>query len=238
MAARILVVEGEEPLKALLRRTLEVEGYKVDVVGCGDEAEVKLREGSHDLVILDWMSPGTSGVELCQRLRVQPDTEHMPVIMLTAGDPDHDCVRGLEIGADDCIIKPVSVPEFLARVRALLRRTRPSYVTSILRAADLELNRERRRVTRGTRDIHLGPTEFLLLEFLMQAPGRVFSREQLLDGVWARDTYIDERTVDVHIGRIRRAINVGNRLDPIRTVRGVGYAFKEEQYLRHNGKSQ
>jgi two-component system phosphate regulon response regulator PhoB len=143
----------------------------------------------------------------------------------------------LATGADDYLIKPFSIPEFLARVRALLRRTNPSSIATVLCVADIELDRDRHRVTRGQREIHLGPTEFRLLEFLMRTPGRVFSRQQLLDGVWGHEVYIDERTVDVHVGRLRRAINMGNRLDPIRTVRGAGYSFKEEQYLRANGKS-
>lgn len=237
MAARILIVEDETPLTTLLRYNLAAEGYEVDVAASGDDAEIKLRETSPDLVILDWMLPGISGIELCRRLRVRPETGQMPIIMLTARGEEGDRVRGFATGADDYIAKPFSVPELLGRIRALLRRAKPSRVAAILRAADIELDRECHRVIRGNREVHLGPTEFRLLEFLMQTPGRVFSRQRLLDGVWSRDVYIDERTVDVHIGRLRKAINIGNRLDPIRTVRGAGYSFKEEQYLRHNGKS-
>jgi two-component system phosphate regulon response regulator PhoB len=237
MAARILIVEDEEALTMLLRYNFEVEGYEVDVAGRGDDAEIKLRENPPDLVILDWMLPGLSGIELCRRLRVRRETGQMPIIMLTARGEEGDRVRGFATGADDYVAKPFSVPELLARVRTLLRRARPLHAATVLRAADIELDRDCHRVIRGDREVHLGPTEFRLLEFLMQTPGRVFSRQQLLNGVWGRDVYIDERTVDVHIGRLRRAINIGNRLDPIRTVRGAGYSFKEEQYLRQNGKS-
>ncbi len=227
MPARILIVEDEEPLTLLLRYNLESEGYGVESVGRGDEAETRLRESVPDLIILDWMLPGLSGIELCRRLRTRPETERLPVIMLTARGEETERVRGLATGADDYVVKPFSVPELLARVRALLRRAKPEHVATLLRAGDIELDRETHRVHRGGREIHLGPTEFRLLEFLMQSPGRVFSREQLLDGVWGQDVYIDERTVDVHVGRLRKAINRGRQSDPIRTVRGAGYSFNE-----------
>lgn len=227
MAARILIIEDEEPLTLLLRYNLESEGYFVENVGRGDEAETRLRESVPDLVILDWMLPGLSGIELCRRLRTRPETERLPVIMLTARGEETERVRGLATGADDYVVKPFSVPELLARVRALLRRAKPEHVATLLRAGDIELDRETHRVHRAGREIHLGPTEFRLLEFLMQSPGRVFSREQLLDGVWGQDVYIDERTVDVHVGRLRKAINRGRQSDPIRTVRGAGYSFNE-----------
>jgi two-component system phosphate regulon response regulator PhoB len=227
MSARILIVEDEEPLTLLLRYNLEAEGYEVDVASRGDDAEVRLKESPPDLVVLDWMLPGISGIELCRRLRARTDTERMPIIMLTARGEETERVRGLATGADDYIVKPFSVPELLARIRALLRRAKPGRVATVLSVSDLELDRETRRVSRAGREIHLGPTEFRLLEFLMQSPGRVFSREQLLDGVWGRDVYIDERTVDVHVGRLRRALNRGRAPDPIRTVRGGGYAFDE-----------
>ncbi|OYX10612.1 MAG: phosphate regulon transcriptional regulatory protein PhoB [Rhizobiales bacterium 32-66-8] len=227
MAAHILIIEDEEPLSLLLRYNLESEGYSVDNVGRGDEAETRLRENVPDLVILDWMLPGLSGIELCRRLRTRPETERLPVIMLTARGDETERVRGLATGADDYVVKPFSVPELLARVRALLRRAKPEHVATLLRAGDIELDRETHRVHRAGREVHLGPTEFRLLEFLMQSPGRVFSREQLLDGVWGQDVYIDERTVDVHVGRLRKAINRGRQLDPIRTVRGAGYSFNE-----------
>jgi len=225
--ARILIVEDEEPLTLLLRYNLESEGYAVEAVGRGDDAETRLREAVPDLVILDWMLPGLSGIELCRRLRTRPETERLPVIMLTARGEETERVRGLATGADDYVVKPFSVPELLARVRALLRRAKPEHVATLLRAGDIELDRETHRVHRGGREVHLGPTEFRLLEFLMQSPGRVFSREQLLDGVWGQDVYIDERTVDVHVGRLRKAINRGRQSDPIRTVRGAGYSFNE-----------
>jgi two-component system phosphate regulon response regulator PhoB len=227
MTARILIVEDEEPLTLLLRYNLEAEGYAVDTATRGDDAEVRLKEVTPDLVVLDWMLPGMSGIELCRRLRARSETEQLPIIMLTARGEESERIRGLATGADDYIVKPFSVPELLARIRALLRRARPERVAAKLAAGDLELDRETRRVSRSAREVHLGPTEFRLLEFLMQSPGRVFSREQLLDGVWGRDVYIDERTVDVHVGRLRRALNRGRASDPIRTVRGTGYSFDE-----------
>jgi two-component system, OmpR family, phosphate regulon response regulator PhoB len=227
MSGRILVVEDEEPRALLLRYNLEAEGYEVEAVARGDEAELRLREEIPDLVLLDWMLPGLSGIELCRRIRLRRDTERLPVIMLTARGEEGDRVRGLATGADDYVTKPFSVPELLARVRALLRRATPGRVANLLAAGDIELDRETHRVRRGGKELHLGPTEFKLLEFLMQSPGRVFSREQLLDGVWGRDVYIDERTVDVHVGRLRKAISRPRSPDPIRTIRGAGYAFDE-----------
>ncbi|MCC2112675.1 MAG: phosphate regulon transcriptional regulator PhoB, partial [Hyphomicrobiales bacterium] len=209
------------------RYNLEAEGYAVETVGRGDEAEIRLKEAVPDLLVLDWMLPGISGIELCRRLRLRTETERMPIIMLTARGEESERVRGLATGADDYVVKPFSVPELIARVRALLRRARPEVISSLLRAGELELDRETHRVHRSGRELHLGPTEFRLLEFLMQSPGRVFSREQLLDAVWGRDVYVDERTVDVHVGRLRKAINRGRQRDPIRTVRGAGYSFDE-----------
>jgi len=227
MTARLLVVEDEEPITVLLRYNLEAEGYRVETVMRGDEAEVRLREAVPDLVLLDWMLPGLSGIELCRRIRLRAETERLPVIMLTARGEEGERVRGLATGADDYVVKPFSVPELLARVRALLRRAKPEHLSSLLKSGDIELDRETRRVHRAGREISLGPTEFRLLEFLMQSPGRVYTREQLLDGVWGRDVYIDERTVDVHIGRLRKAVKRGREADPIRTVRGSGYSFNE-----------
>src|SRR6185369_2423232 len=178
------------------------------------------------------MLPGMSGIELCRRLRARPDTERLPIIMLTARGEESERVRGLATGADDYIVKPFSVPELLARIRSLLRRARPERVATVLGAGDLELDREKKRVSRSGREVHLGPTEFRLLEFLMENPGRVYTREQLLDSVWGRDVYIDERTVDVHVGRLRRALNRGRAADPIRTVRGGGYSFGERSAPR------
>ncbi|WP_445502530.1 phosphate regulon transcriptional regulator PhoB [Microvirga sp. G4-2] len=227
MGPRVLIVEDEEPLTLLLRYNLEAEGYEVDSVSRGDEAEIRLREQVPDIVLLDWMLPGLSGIELCRRIRVRSETERLPIIMLTARGEEGDRIRGLSTGADDYIVKPFSVPELLARVRALLRRTKPAHIATLLRAGDMELDRETHRVRRSGKDLHLGPTEFRLLEFLMQSPGRVFSREHLLNAVWGHDVYIDERTVDVHVGRLRKAINLPKMPDPIRTVRGAGYSFDE-----------
>jgi two-component system phosphate regulon response regulator PhoB len=228
MNAKVLIVEDEEPLTLLLRYNLEAEGYDVDTVSRGDEAETRIREGTPDLILLDWMLPGISGIELCRRIRTRPETSGLPVIMLTARGEETERIRGLATGADDYVVKPFSIPELMARVKALLRRVKPELIATVLNAGDIELNRDTHRVRRSGREIHLGPTEFRLLEFLMQSPGRVFTREQLLDGVWGRDVYVDERTVDVHVGRLRKAINRGRRADPIRTVRGAGYAFNEQ----------
>jgi two-component system phosphate regulon response regulator PhoB len=224
---RVLIVEDEEALSLLLRYNLEAEGYAVDVAARGDDADLMLKEAVPDLVLLDWMLPGLSGIELCRRLRTRPETQRLPIIMLTARGEESERVRGLATGADDYVVKPFSVPELMARVRAMLRRAKPDLVATLLKAGDIEMEREAHRVRRAGREIHLGPTEFRLLEHLMRAPGRVFSREQLLDGVWGRDVYVDERTVDVHVGRLRKAINRGREKDPIRTVRGAGYAFDE-----------
>ncbi|KQT52162.1 MULTISPECIES: phosphate regulon transcriptional regulator PhoB [unclassified Aureimonas] len=228
MNARIAVVEDEEALGVLLRYNLEAEGYIVDTIARGDEADLRLKEAVPDLLILDWMLPGLSGVELCRRLRTRPETERLPIIMLTARGEESERVRGLSVGADDYVVKPFSTPELLARVRAMLRRAKPEKISTLLSAGDIDLDRETHRVRRSGREIKLGPTEFKLLEFLMQSPGRVFSREQLLDGVWGRDIYVDERTVDVHVGRLRKSINRGRQRDPIRTVRGAGYALDEQ----------
>lgn len=228
MAAKIWIVEDEEALSLLLRYNLEADGFAVEAIPRGDEADQRLRDGERpDLMLLDWMLPGLSGIEVCRRLRAREGGAELPVIMLTARGEEGERVRGLKTGADDYVVKPFSLPELIARVRALLRRAAPERIGAILRAGDLEIDRETRRIRRNDRDLHLGPTEYRLLEFLMSRPGRVFSREQLLDGVWGSQTYIDDRTVDVHIGRLRRALNEGHDRDPIRTVRGSGYAFDE-----------
>jgi two-component system phosphate regulon response regulator PhoB len=227
MNPRILIVEDEEALTLLLRYNLEAAGYDLETVARGDEADLRLREAPPDLVILDWMLPGVSGIELCRRLRSRPETRQLPIIMLTARGEESERVRGLSTGADDYIVKPFSVPELLARVAALLRRSSPERVADVLGFGDIAIDREKKRVTRAGRPVDLGPTEYRLLEFLMERPGRVFSREQLLDGVWGSDIYIDERTVDVHVGRLRKALNRGEEADPIRTVRGSGYALDD-----------
>ncbi|PSC06101.1 phosphate regulon transcriptional regulatory protein PhoB [Alsobacter soli] len=226
-APHILIVEDEEALTLLLRYNLEAEGYHVEAVARGDEADIRIREQAPDLVLLDWMLPGLSGIELCRRLRQRPETQRLPIIMLTARGEESERVRGLATGADDYVVKPFSVPELVARVRALLRRASPERVATLLESGDIALDRETRRVRRAGRELRLGPTEFRMLEFLMEKPGRVFTRSQLLDGVWGHDSEIDERTVDVHVGRLRKAINRPREKDPIRTVRGAGYSFDE-----------
>jgi two-component system phosphate regulon response regulator PhoB len=230
MAPRILIVEDEEPLVMLLRYNLQAEGYVVDSAGNGEDAELKLAEEVPDLVVLDWMIPNVSGIELCRRLRARPETARLPIIMLTARGEETERVRGLATGADDYIVKPFSVPELVARIGALLRRANPERIASILRAGDIELDRERCRVLRAEREVALSPTEFKLLEFFIERPGRVFSREQLLDAVWGREVYIEERTVDANVRRLRKALVRRGELDPIRTVRGLGYAF-DERYV-------
>jgi two-component system phosphate regulon response regulator PhoB len=227
MSPRILIVEDEEPLTVMLRYNLEKEGFAVETTTNGDDADLRIMENPPDLAVIDWMLPGLSGIELVRRLRARPETKRLPIIMLTARGEETERIRGLETGADDYIVKPFSVPELLARVHALLRRAIPQTVSSVLAIGDIELDRERKRVQRAGREILLGPTEFRLLEFLMANPGRVYSREQLLNGVWGRDIYIDERTVDVHVGRLRKTLNRGRVSDPIRTVRGGGYAIDE-----------
>src|SRR3977135_4304781 len=227
MSARILVVEDEEAQTTLLRYNLDAEGYDVETVGRGDDADTRLKERGPDLIVLDWMLPGLSGIELCRRLRARPETRQLPIIMLTARGEEGESVRGLATGADDYIVKPFSVPELLAPIRALLRLSKPEQGAATLSAGDIELDRDTKRVSRSGREVPLGPTEFRLLEFLLENSGRVFSREQLLDQVWGRDVYIDERTVDVHVGRLRKALNRGRMPDPIRTVRGAGYALND-----------
>ena len=226
MMPRVAVVEYEEAISELLRYNLEAEGFEVDAIMRGDEAETRLKERVPDLLILDWMLPGVSGIELCRRLRQRSETERLPIIMLTARGEESERVRGLSTGADDYVVKPFSTPELMARVKAMLRRAKPEVLASVLKCGELELDRETHRVHRKGREIRLGPTEFKLLEFLMSSPGRVFSRSQLLDGVWGHDIYVDERTVDVHIGRLRKAVNLSGMSDVIRTVRGAGYSIE------------
>jgi two-component system phosphate regulon response regulator PhoB len=226
-APNILVVEDEAPIAELIRYNLASQGFRVTVASDGEEAELLVAEDRFDLVVLDWMLPGLSGIELCRRLRARPESKALPIIMLTARGEESERIRGLATGADDYIVKPFSVPELIARVRALLRRASPERVADVLAFGDIEIDREKKRVSRGGREVELGPTEYRLLEFLMERPGRVFSREQLLDGVWGSEVYIDERTVDVHVGRLRKALNRGRDTDPIRTVRGAGYALDD-----------
>jgi two-component system phosphate regulon response regulator PhoB len=226
-APRILVVEDEIDVALLISYNLEAEGYVVESVARGDEAELRLAENAPDLLILDWMLPGLSGIEICRRLRARDATRTLPIIMVTARREESERVRALAVGADDYVVKPFSVIELMARVHALLRRSRPERIAERLYAGDLDLDRLTRRVRRGNRDICLGSTDFRLLECLLEKPGRVFSRAQLLDLVWGRSAEVDERTVDVHIGRLRRRLSKGKERDPIRTVRGAGYALDE-----------
>ncbi|MEO0912632.1 MAG: phosphate regulon transcriptional regulator PhoB [Pseudomonadota bacterium] len=225
--AKVLVVEDEEALSQLLSYNLGKEGFDVATSFDGDEALMAVDEEKPDIVLLDWMLPNVSGVEICRRLRAQTETRDIPVIMLTARGEEEDRIRGLEQGADDYVTKPFSMSELVARVRAVLRRTRPTIAGDVATFADITLDRETCRVRRADRDIHLGPTEFRLLDVLMQRPGRVFSREQLLDRVWGHDVYVEIRTVDVHVGRLRKALNRRGEQDPIRTVRSSGYALDE-----------
>ncbi|MFO1088490.1 MAG: phosphate regulon transcriptional regulator PhoB [Hyphomicrobiales bacterium] len=227
MAASILIVEDEEPLQVLLAYNFEAEGFAIRCTANGEDVAQLVGEERPDLIILDWMLPGISGIEVCRMLRSKPETRSIPIVMLTARGEESERIRGLSTGADDYVVKPFSVPELMARVKSILRRANPESVADTLKAGDINLDRRNRRVTRGSRDIELSPTEFRLLEHLMQSPGRVYSRGQLLDAVWGRDVYIDERTVDVHVGRLRKAIMRGREQDPIRTVRGMGYAFDE-----------
>jgi len=223
----ILIVEDEEALVTLLHYNLDKEGYRLAVARDGEEASVSIDETLPDLIILDWMLPETSGLELCRRLRGRTKTRNIPIIMLTARGQEADRIRGLDTGADDYITKPFSMTELLARVRAVLRRIRPALAEDIVTYGELIVDRATHRVKRGERDVHLGPTEFRLLDHLIQYPGRVFSREQLLNAVWGSDVYVEERTVDVHIGRLRKALNTLGQRDPIRTVRSAGYALDE-----------
>jgi two-component system, OmpR family, phosphate regulon response regulator PhoB len=227
MSASILVIEDEEPLQVLLRYNLESEGYKVRHSAQGEEALYLVNEEKPDLILLDWMLPGISGIEVCRLIRAKPEARDIPIIMLTARSEEAERVRGLATGADDYLVKPFSVPELLARIKTILRRVNPDAVAEQLKAGDLVLDRKTRRVNRGPRDINLSPTEFRLLEQLMKNPGRVYSRSQLLDTVWGRDAFVDERTVDVHVGRLRKSLSRGRETDPVRTIRAMGYAFDE-----------
>ncbi|MGC9269031.1 phosphate regulon transcriptional regulator PhoB [Acidiphilium sp.] len=221
----VLVVEDEAPLVTLLRYNLEKSGFRVDEAGDGNEALTKITETPPDLILLDWMLPTLSGIELCRQLRRRPATRGLPVIMLTARAEDQDMVRGLETGADDYITKPFSPEALIARIRALLRRTGAAPAKTPLLFHDMELDPTTHKVTRAGKVLHLGPTEFRLLEFFMRHPRRVFSREDVLNAVWGRDIHVEPRTVDVHIRRLRKAINGEGDLDLVRTVRAAGYAL-------------
>ena len=225
MTPHVLVVEDEDALASLLQYNLDKEGYLVAVAIDGEDALMQIDEQLPDLVVLDWMLPKVSGVEVCRRLRARPETRSLPIIMLTARGEETDRIRGLDTGADDYVVKPFSMSELAARIRAVLRRIRPGLAEDTLHHGDIVVDRVAHRVRRADKEIHLGPTEFRLLDYLMQHPGRVFSREQLLNAVWGSDVYVEARTVDVHIGRLRKALNQTQEGDPIRTVRSAGYSL-------------
>ena len=225
MTPYVLVVEDEDALATLLHYNLDKEGYVVGVAGDGEEALTMASERAPDLVILDWMLPKVSGIEVCRRLRGRSETRNVPIIMLTARGEESDRIRGLDTGADDYVVKPFSMIELTARVRAVLRRIRPGLADDRITVGDIVIDRVAHRVKRQGKEVHLGPTEFRLLDYQMQHPGRVFSREQLLDAVWGSDVYVEARTVDVHIGRLRKALNGDVDGDPIRTVRSAGYSL-------------
>ena len=228
MSPHILVIEDDPAIAELVRYNLTAAGFRASLATSAEDAQIEVEEDRFDLIVLDWRLPGVSGIEFCRRLRRRESTRAVPVLMLTARGEEADRVRGLATGADDYVVKPFSIPELMARVKALLRRAAPSRVADVLQGRDIVLDRAAHRVTRRNREVRLGPTEFRLLVFFMENSGRVLSRQQLLDGVWGRDTFIDGRTVDVHVGRLRKALMVNGNNDPIRTVRGTGYAFDDQ----------
>ncbi len=228
MQPHVLIVEDEDALSELLQYNLKKEGFRVSVAADGEEALMLVDERQPDVVLLDWMLPKVSGIEVCRRLRSRQETRNLPIIMLTARGEEADRIRGLDTGADDYIIKPFLMKELFARVRAVLRRIRPGLADDKVTVGDIAIDRVAHRVTRNGEDVHLGPTEFRLLDYFMQHPGRVFSREQLLDAVWGSDVYVEARTVDVHVGRLRKALNRHGVNDPIRTVRSAGYALNAD----------
>ncbi|MEM6652298.1 MAG: phosphate regulon transcriptional regulator PhoB [Pseudomonadota bacterium] len=224
----IVIAEDEQAVSELLRYNLESEGYETAIANDGDEAMLLLDERVPDLMLLDWMLPKVSGIEICRRVRTRHETANLPIIMLTARTEEADRIRGLETGADDYVTKPFSTNELMARVKAVLRRIRPALMDDKIAIGDIQIDRTTHSVTRSMKDIHLGPTEFRLLEYFAQHPGRVFSREQLLDGVWGSDVYVEARTVDVHIGRLRKALMSQGGDNPIRTVRSAGYSLRTD----------
>ncbi len=221
----ILVVDDEAAQREVVAYNLESSGYKVICADNGEDALLITYEEQPDLIVLDWMMPKLSGIEVCRQLRVKKETKNIPIILLSARSEDIDKVRGLEVGADDYVAKPYSVVELMARINAQLRRSNASMVGEKLSFSDIELDSESHKVFRDGSEIKLGPTEYRLLSFLMEKPGRVRTRDQLLDRVWGRDIYVDSRTVDVHVGRLRKALTQYGGSDPIRTVRGAGYSL-------------
>jgi len=221
----VLIVEDEAAQREVLAYNLEAEGFRVTRAENGDEGLLCVDEDTPDVIVLDWMMPHLSGIEVCRQLKMKPETRNIPIIMLSARSEEVDKVRGLETGADDYVVKPYSVSELMARVRTQLRRVRPATVGQVLTFDDIVLDAETHRVTRAEAPLKLGPTEFRLLSTFMEKPGRVWSRDMLLDRVWGRDIYVDTRTVDVHVGRLRKALTQHGGDDPVRTVRGAGYAL-------------
>jgi two-component system, OmpR family, phosphate regulon response regulator PhoB len=226
MNPHVLIVEDEKALADLLQYNLEKEGYRVSLAKDGEEALLMAEEDRPDLFVLDWMLPKAPGIEVCRRLRQRQDTRNTPIVMLTARSDESERIRGLDTGADDYIVKPFAMAELLARLRAVMRRIRPGLAEDKLTVGEIVIDRVAHRVKRSGREVHLGPTEYRLLDHLMQYPGRVFSREQLLNAVWGSDVYVETRTVDVHVGRLRKALNDDGENDPIRTVRAAGYAIE------------
>lgn len=224
-APLVLVVDDEAAQRAMLSYNIEAAGYRVITAADGEEALLRVQEEAPDIVLLDWMLPRLSGIEVCRQLKARPETRDIPVIMVSARTEEGDRVRGLETGADDYVLKPYSVAELVARLKANLRRTRPAAAGQVLEVGDIRLDPERHRVHRDGVELHLGPTEYRILATFMERPGRVWSREQLLDRVWGQNIHVDLRTVDVHIGRLRKALRKAGDGDPIRTVRGAGYAL-------------
>lgn len=226
MTPYVLIVEDEDALSTLLEYNFGKEGFETGVAKDGEDALVMAEERTPDVILLDWMLPKLSGVEVCRRLRRRKPTAKTPIIMLTARGDETDRVTGLDYGADDYMVKPYSMPELFARTRALLRRAQPNLLEDVIQMGDIEVDTQAFRVRRNDKAIHLGPTEFRLLDHFIRHPGRVFSREQLLDAVWGRNVYVEARTVDVHIGRLRKSLKMSGKKDPIRTVRSAGYAFE------------
>jgi two-component system phosphate regulon response regulator PhoB len=226
MRPNILITEDEAALVAMLRYNLEKEGYAVDEAADGQEALIKVSESKPDLILLDWMLPQLSGLEVCRQIRRNPETRNIPIIMVTARGEEADRVRGLDVGADDYIAKPFSPSELMARIRAVLRRVRPALAEEVLTCGDVTMDLAAHRVTRAGREIKLGPTEFRLLRYFLEHPGRVLSREHLLNAVWGRDVFVEERTVDVHIRRLRKVLNGADEADIVRTVRSAGYSLE------------
>ena len=226
MKPYLLIAEDEDAISTLLEYNFTKEGFDVGIATNGEDAILMAKERVPDVMLLDWMMPHLSGIEVCRRLRRNAKTVNIPIIILTARGDEGDKITGLDFGADDYVTKPFSTPELLARVRALLRRSQPGILADVIHQGDIEIDTKAFRVRRADKEIHLGPTEYRLLDHFMHHPSQVFSREQLLDAVWGRDVYVEARTVDVHIGRLRKALAMPGKKDPIRTVRSAGYAFE------------